>query len=87
VVWEKEPAGLFAAEIRIDVANRMGVLAQVAARVAATETNIWHVTVNERDADESVITFALQIKDRVHLARVLRAIRQNRDVIRIERTT
>ncbi len=87
VVWEKEPAGLFSAEIRIDVANRMGVLAQVAANVAATETNISHVTVNERDRDESVITFELQIRDRTHLARVLRAIRRNSDVIRIERTT
>jgi len=87
VVWEKEPTGLFSAEIRIDVANRMGVLAQVAANVAATETNISHVTVNERDRDESVITFELPVRDRTHLARVLRAIRQNGDVIRIERTT
>ncbi len=87
VAWETQPSGLFAAEIRIDVANRMGVLAQVAATVAATETNISHVTVNERDADESVITFELRVRDRTHLARVLRALRHNSDVIRIERTT
>jgi RelA/SpoT family (p)ppGpp synthetase len=87
VAWEKQPAGLFAAELRIDVANRMGMLAQVAAQVAATETNISHVNVTERDADESVITFELQVRDRDHLARVLRAIRRNPDVRRIERTS
>ena len=37
---------------KVEVQNRTGVLAAVAAAIAATRTNIGHVSVVERDADK-----------------------------------
>ena len=73
-------------EIRVDVINRTGVLAAVAATIASTETNIDHVTVDERDSDTSTLVFEIKVRDRAHLARIIRMIRRMADVQRVIRT-
>jgi RelA/SpoT family (p)ppGpp synthetase len=86
VSWEKKLERLFSSEIRVEVANRMGVLAAVAASIAGTETNIDHVSLVERDVDTSTLIFELQVRDRKHLARVMRTIRNMPDVLKVIRT-
>ncbi|MFO1426923.1 MAG: bifunctional (p)ppGpp synthetase/guanosine-3',5'-bis(diphosphate) 3'-pyrophosphohydrolase [Steroidobacteraceae bacterium] len=86
VAWQGTPNRMFSSELRIEVANRMGVLAAVAAAVAGTETNIDHVELNERDAETSVLTFELKVRDRRHLARILRVIRRMPEVLGVTRT-
>jgi GTP diphosphokinase / guanosine-3',5'-bis(diphosphate) 3'-diphosphatase len=86
VTWQTVPERIFSSEIRIDVANRTGVLAAVAAAVASTETNIDHVSVEERDSDTSVLVFELKVHDRKHLARIVRMIRRMPDVLRVARS-
>ncbi len=86
VEWKNEPDREFSVEIRADVVNRMGVLAAVAANIAGTESNIEHVSVDERDGNTSCLTFLLQLKDRNHLARVMRSIRGMPEVLRVSRT-
>jgi GTP diphosphokinase / guanosine-3',5'-bis(diphosphate) 3'-diphosphatase len=86
VSWEKKLDRLFSSEIRVEVANRMGVLAAVAASIAGTETNIDHVSLVERDVDSSTLIFELQVRDRKHLARVMRTIRNMPDVLKVIRT-
>ncbi len=61
----------------MEVANKMGVLAAVAASIAGTETNIDHVSLVERDVDTSTLIFELQVRNRKHLARVMRTIRND----------
>ena len=68
------------------MANRTGVLAAVAAAIASTETNIDHVSVEERDSDTSVLVFELKVHDRKHLARIVRMIRRMPDVQRVTRS-
>jgi GTP diphosphokinase / guanosine-3',5'-bis(diphosphate) 3'-diphosphatase len=68
------------------VVNRTGVLAAVAAAIASTETNIDHVSIDEQDADTAVLTFELRVRDRRHLARLVRVIRRMTDVTRVTRT-
>jgi GTP pyrophosphokinase len=77
---------LFSSEIRVEVANRMGVLAAVAAAIAGTETNIDHVELEERDAQTSALVFEIKVRDRKHLANVLRVIRRMPDVLKLSRT-
>src|SRR4030081_1179619 len=48
VSWEKTIERLFSSEIRVEVSNKMGVLAAVAASIAGTETNIDQVSLDER---------------------------------------
>jgi RelA/SpoT family (p)ppGpp synthetase len=87
VSWEKKLDRLFSSEIRVEVANKMGVLAAVAASIAGTETNIDHVSLVERDVDTSTLIFELQVRNRKHLARVMRTIRAMPDVLKVHRTT
>ena len=70
----------------MDVQNRVGALAAVATRIAGADTNIDTVSLTERDSTASTITFQLQVEDRKHLARVLRAIRHMEDVLSVTRT-
>jgi RelA/SpoT family (p)ppGpp synthetase len=86
VSWRPAPDRLFNSEIRIYVVNRTGVLAAVAAAIASTETNIHHVSIEEQEGDASILTFELKVRDRKHLARVLRVTRRMPDVTRVMRT-
>jgi (p)ppGpp synthase/HD superfamily hydrolase len=79
--------GLFTTEIKVRVQNHVGVLAQAAERIAATETNIDHVHVTNEQDETALITFELKVRDRTHLASVLRALRSMPDVMQVERTT
>jgi GTP diphosphokinase / guanosine-3',5'-bis(diphosphate) 3'-diphosphatase len=86
VSWQASADRVFVSQIRVDVPNRMGVLANVAAGIASTETNIDHVSVEERDIDTSALIFELKVRDRKHLARIIRTIRRMPDVLRVART-
>jgi GTP diphosphokinase / guanosine-3',5'-bis(diphosphate) 3'-diphosphatase len=74
--WDREISGDFHAALRIEVENRPGVLAQVAASVAQAESNIDGVEYLERDANIAVMRFAIEVSDRKHLADVIRRVRR-----------
>jgi RelA/SpoT family (p)ppGpp synthetase len=85
-VWHKEQQRLFNAGLIIEVANRMGILAQVATRIAAEQSNIIHVNVDSSQGEHSTILFEVQVRDRAHLARLIRAIRDMTEVMKVERS-
>jgi guanosine-3',5'-bis(diphosphate) 3'-pyrophosphohydrolase len=86
VAWEGAHDRLFSCEIQLEINNRVGVLAAVASSIAGTETNIDQVSLEERDVNSSSLKFQVQVRDRKHLARVLRTIRRMPDVQRVSRT-
>jgi GTP diphosphokinase / guanosine-3',5'-bis(diphosphate) 3'-diphosphatase len=86
VTWQHKPGRLFLSEIRIETVTRTGVLASVSAAIAGTQTNVSTVSIEQRDAEVSVISFVLEIADRKHLARVMRVVRRMPDVLRVVRT-
>jgi guanosine-3',5'-bis(diphosphate) 3'-pyrophosphohydrolase len=86
VAWEGAHDRLFSCEIQLEINNRVGVLAAVASSIAGTETNIDQVSLEERDVNSSSLKFQVQVRDRIHLARVLRTIRRMPDVQRVSRT-
>jgi len=86
VAWQAAPERLFHVEIRVEVTNRMGVLASVASAIAGTRTNIDRVSVVERDTDTSTLIFELLVHDRRQLARVIRAVRGMAEVLKVSRT-
>jgi (p)ppGpp synthase/HD superfamily hydrolase len=85
VTWQPNLDRVFNVEVRIDVTNRMGVLAAIASNIASTETNIEHVAVDERDGDASTLVFDLQVRDRKHLATVIKNLRRMPEVLRVTR--
>jgi (p)ppGpp synthase/HD superfamily hydrolase len=86
VAWQPAVDRLFHVEIKIEVANRIGVLAHVASAIAGTQTNVDRVSVVERDSDSSTLIFELLVHDRKHLARVIRAVRGMPEVLKVIRT-
>ncbi len=74
--WDRQVSGEFRSSIRIEVENKPGVLAQVAAAIAETKANIDNVEYQERDLASAVIVFLLNVRDRKHIADVIRRVRR-----------
>jgi len=85
VSWEKEIAREFPCQIQTDTRNKPGVLAEVAATIGDCGSNIEQVEVLGRHDDCSVLSFLLLVKDRVHLANIMRNVRKMKNVIRVSR--
>ncbi|WP_394695585.1 RelA/SpoT family protein [Pseudoxanthomonas japonensis] len=76
IAWDAKVTGDYDAALLIDVENRPGVLAQVAAAVAKSQSNIERVEYLERDINVAVLRFSIQVRDRNHLAEVMRRLRR-----------
>jgi len=85
VSWENNIDRDFASQIHVETLNKPGVLAEVAATIGDAGSNIEQVSVLGRHEDCSVLAFLLQVKDRVHLARIMRSVRNMSSVIRVTR--
>jgi guanosine-3',5'-bis(diphosphate) 3'-pyrophosphohydrolase len=85
VEWEKSVAGEFPVELRLLVANQRGVLATIAAAISDLDANIENVVMDERDGQHSSLTFTVAVKDRKHLARIIKRLRSLSNVVRIAR--
>jgi GTP pyrophosphokinase len=85
VSWEKDIGREFPCQIQIDTRNKPGVLAEVAATIGDCGSNIEQVEVLGRHDDCSVLSFLLQVRDRVHLASIMRNVRKMKNVIRVSR--
>jgi GTP diphosphokinase / guanosine-3',5'-bis(diphosphate) 3'-diphosphatase len=76
IEWDRDVQGDYRAELRIEVINRPGVLATVAAAIAAADSNIENVEYVERDSSAATLLFAMEVKSRKHLADVIRRVRR-----------
>ncbi len=85
-VWQKDQQNLFTAGLMVETTNRMGILAEVATRIAAEQSNINHVNVDSSQGDHSTILLEVQVQGRGHLARLIRAIRGMPEVMKVERS-
>lgn len=85
VQWSEHVEGEYLAFMRIQVANQRGVLANLAATIANLSSNIEHVQLTEKDGRISTIEFVVTVKDRIHLARIMKKLRSLPVVNRIWR--
>ncbi|MHB1656390.1 MAG: RelA/SpoT family protein [Burkholderiales bacterium] len=86
VEWEPGLNKMFDVNIRLIVLNQRGVLAKLAAAIADEGSNIDNVSMEEEDGSQyTTIYFTLQVEQRLHLARIMRALRQLPEVVRIMR--
>jgi GTP diphosphokinase / guanosine-3',5'-bis(diphosphate) 3'-diphosphatase len=76
IEWDRGVKGDYRAELRIEVLNRPGVLATIAAAIADAGSNIENVEYIERDSTAATLLFAIEVKDRKHLADVMRRVRR-----------
>jgi len=86
VAWDPETRKPFEVSIKLMVANQRGVLAKVAAEIAEADSNIQNVSVDPEDGSAYTnMFFTLQVQNRLHLARILRGLRNIPEVVRLTR--
>jgi GTP pyrophosphokinase/guanosine-3',5'-bis(diphosphate) 3'-pyrophosphohydrolase len=86
VEWAEEPTRSFESGVMVLVKNGKGALAQVASAIAAAEADIRHLDMGAESVSETAeLRLLLSVRDRVHLADVLRALRRNPAVLRVWR--
>jgi GTP pyrophosphokinase len=87
VNWEETIDREFSVEITTEIMNKPGALAEIAASIADTGSNIEQVSIDERQEEDYMdLTFLILVSDRVHLANVIRRIRSMPVVKRISRS-
>ena len=86
VEWQPAEGKLFEARIRVTAKNTRGVLAQMAAAIAESGSNIENVSMEEKTPGlYTTLQFTLQVSNRIHLAQVMRSLRHVQEVVRIAR--
>lgn len=83
--WEEEVHGEFEAALTVEMENQRGSLARLALAVANAESSIEDISVVLQDGHYARVNLLLTITGRVHLARVIRRMRQLTQVHRIFR--
>jgi RelA/SpoT family (p)ppGpp synthetase len=86
VQWEPGINEEFPVDVTVEVADRRGVLANVAKVIGDSDSNIENVGIEERDGLTNSLKFRITVRNRKHLASVMRRVRNIPSVIRITRT-
>ncbi len=85
VQWSEHVEGEYLAFMRVQVSNQRGVLANLAATIADMSSNIEYINLTEKDGRISTIEFVISVKNRTHLARIMKKLRSLPVVNRIWR--
>ena len=86
VDWAEQPTRPFVTAVALLVRNGKGVLAQVASAVSHAEADITHIDMGNEPASETTeLTLLLSVRDRLHLADVMRTLKRSPAVLRVAR--
>ncbi|SLM61184.1 MULTISPECIES: bifunctional GTP diphosphokinase/guanosine-3',5'-bis pyrophosphate 3'-pyrophosphohydrolase [Dickeya] len=85
VEWDKVTEQEFMTEIKVDMFNHQGALANLTAAISASNSNIQSINTEERDGRVYSAFIRLTARDRIHLANIMRKIRVMPDVIKVNR--
>ncbi|AUM01095.1 bifunctional (p)ppGpp synthetase/guanosine-3',5'-bis(diphosphate) 3'-pyrophosphohydrolase [Zoogloeaceae bacteirum Par-f-2] len=86
VEWETgDDDRLFEVTIRVLTKNARGVLARVASAISEADCNIQNLTMDNEQGAYTALNLTVEVRDRMHLARVMRAVRRVPEVVRIGR--
>lgn len=83
--WQDNIEGDFAIDLKVALINRRGSLASLTLAISEAESNIEHIRANEIDRHHFNVDITISVRDRSHLARIIRKIRKRKDVLRVVR--
>ena len=83
--WSGDIQREFVTKIAMEVINQRGVLAILALAITDAEANIEDIKVEDRDGQSYYVEFLLLVRDRAHLAIVLRRLRQQPALLKVSR--
>lgn len=87
VEWSKEVSGEFLSELKIEALNQRGTLATITSTISNMDSSIENVSVTNQDSKVSTDTLTLTVKDRVHLAGIIRRLKKLSIILKITRIT
>jgi len=85
VQWDKDSEATFLTEVQIEAMNQRGTLATIANEIAKTNTDIERVRSEDKDESYSLMQFVINVRDRVHLAQVMKRLKRLPIVEKIQR--
>ncbi|MGZ8096881.1 MAG: RelA/SpoT family protein [Methylosarcina sp.] len=85
VEWSQEISGEFPSELRLEILNQRGALATIASVISEMNSNIENVNVVDQDDRVCVDLITFTVKDRVHLAKIMRRLKELPIVLKITR--
>ena len=85
VEWADEPSRAFESRLVVSADNDKGVLARVAATLTSSEADITHVDMSSNDRNQVELHFTVAVRNRRHLADILRAVKRTPSVLRAHR--
>lgn len=85
IQWSEHVEGDYQTTLRVQVLNQRGVLAKLAAIIADTDSNIDNIELSNEIGALSSIDFIVSVKNRVHLARIMRHLKRVKVVNKIWR--
>ena len=83
--WEDKVHGDFPVDLEADILNHRGSLAKLALAISESDSNIENINAEEFDGRYFSASLTVTVHDRIHLARVLRKLRNAKNVIRVIR--
>jgi RelA/SpoT family (p)ppGpp synthetase len=86
VQWDPNVEEEFSVELRVELEHEKGIIATLASTIAAADANIERMNMLERDAALSTVNIVLAVRDRVHLAAVIKRLRTIRSINKITRS-
>jgi guanosine-3',5'-bis(diphosphate) 3'-pyrophosphohydrolase len=85
VNWAPITKGMFPVAVRIMARNTPGVLASISTSIGEAGSNIERVAQPDANPETATLLFTLSVRDRDHMARVLKRLRRNSNVLRVNR--
>jgi|TARA_B100002003_G_C14154477_1_gene555612 guanosine-3',5'-bis(diphosphate) 3'-pyrophosphohydrolase len=85
VRWDPDVEGEFSVELKVELENQRGIIATLATTITGAEANIEKISTLERDARFSIVNLSLNVRNRVHLALVMKRVRLIKPVTRVTR--
>ncbi|ATC96120.1 bifunctional GTP diphosphokinase/guanosine-3',5'-bis pyrophosphate 3'-pyrophosphohydrolase [Pseudoalteromonas tunicata] len=85
VRWEDAPEKEYIAALRIEIINHQGALAKLTNVISTTSANIVEISTDEKESNLYIINLAITVKDRIHVANIMRKIRVMPDVQKVYR--
>jgi guanosine-3',5'-bis(diphosphate) 3'-pyrophosphohydrolase len=85
VSWDPNVEGEFSVELRVELENLRGIIATLATTITGAEANIEKISTVERDAHFIIVNLSLNVRNRVHLAHVMKRVRLIKAVASVTR--
>ena len=86
VRWDPHVDQEFSVELRVELEHEKGIVAALASTITNADANVERINMVERDAHLGTVNIVLSVRDRVHLAHVIKKLRAVKGVNKIIRT-